>query len=183
MLDFAKAVHEAIGIESPRTFIAVFALSGFFFGVLAWIIDKGYRAKLKQQVDLMESNIPKNNAAGSPVNRSVNFGDNARLAKSPFTLGDYSPVTINPDPGWKHITNKEIALLAGYLHQVPGASVNITVPIGDNSRMELAKQLQTLLVAAQWRAPRITPMMEFGDGTTASSFPDTGVPIRRSLSQ
>jgi hypothetical protein len=50
MLDWAKAVHEAIGIESPRLFIGVFALVGFIlFGVAGWIIDRGYRVKLREQ--------------------------------------------------------------------------------------------------------------------------------------
>lgn len=50
MLDWAKAFHEAIGIESPGTFIAVFALLGLvLFGGTAWLIDRGYRLKLQQQ--------------------------------------------------------------------------------------------------------------------------------------
>jgi hypothetical protein len=51
MLDFAKIVHEAIGIESPRTFIGVFAIFGLlFFGGIGWLIDRGYRVKLREQV-------------------------------------------------------------------------------------------------------------------------------------
>jgi hypothetical protein len=50
MLDLAKAIHEAIGIESPRAFIAVFALVGLFlFAGLGWIVDKGYRVRLREQ--------------------------------------------------------------------------------------------------------------------------------------
>ncbi|SRR5258707_4063354 len=43
-------VHGAIGIESPRKFIAVCAIFGavVFMG-LGWLIDKGYRVKLKEQ--------------------------------------------------------------------------------------------------------------------------------------
>lgn len=49
MLDFAKLVHEAIGIESPRAFITVFALVGLlFFGGIGWLVDKGYRTKLEE---------------------------------------------------------------------------------------------------------------------------------------
>jgi len=49
MLEFAKIVHEAIGIQSPRLFIAVFAVFGLlFFGGIGWLIDKGYRVKLQQ---------------------------------------------------------------------------------------------------------------------------------------
>ena len=50
MLEWAKAIHEAIGIESPRIFIAVFALIGcVLFAFAGWIIDRGYRAKLHEQ--------------------------------------------------------------------------------------------------------------------------------------
>jgi hypothetical protein len=49
MLEFAKIVHEAIGIQSPRVFIAVFALFGLlFFGGIGWLIDRGYRVKLQE---------------------------------------------------------------------------------------------------------------------------------------
>jgi hypothetical protein len=49
MLDWAKAIHEAIGIESPRAFIALFAIGGLvLFGFAGFIIDRGYRTKLRQ---------------------------------------------------------------------------------------------------------------------------------------
>src|SRR5689334_20264006 len=50
MLEFAKLVHDAIGIENPRTFIAVFALVGFLlFGTVGWLLDRGYRAQIKNE--------------------------------------------------------------------------------------------------------------------------------------
>jgi hypothetical protein len=50
LLDWAKAIHQAIGIESPRLFIAMFACAGFIlFGGAAWVVDHGYRIKLKQE--------------------------------------------------------------------------------------------------------------------------------------
>jgi len=50
MLDWAKAIHEAIGIDSPRLFIAVFSLIGLLlFSGVGWVIDRGYRVKLKQE--------------------------------------------------------------------------------------------------------------------------------------
>lgn len=49
MLDWAKAIHQAIGIENPRLFIALFAAIGFlFFGAVGWIVDRGYRMKLQE---------------------------------------------------------------------------------------------------------------------------------------
>lgn len=50
MLDWAKAIHEAIGIDSPRVFIATFALFGLLaFGFVGWIVDHGYRVKLREE--------------------------------------------------------------------------------------------------------------------------------------
>lgn len=50
MLDLARLVHEAIGIENPRAFIALFALTGLlFFGCVGWLIDNGYRTKLREE--------------------------------------------------------------------------------------------------------------------------------------
>jgi hypothetical protein len=51
MLELAKLIHDAIGIESPRLFIGVCAFVGaLIFGILlGWLIDKGYRVKLQEQ--------------------------------------------------------------------------------------------------------------------------------------
>jgi hypothetical protein len=50
MLDWAKAIHEAIGIESPRLFIGLSALIGLlFFGAVGWLVDHGYRVRIREQ--------------------------------------------------------------------------------------------------------------------------------------
>jgi len=62
MLDWAKAIHEAIGTESPRIFIAVFAIAGLLlFGFTGWIIDRGYRVKLREQPSIA-GRTPSNDA-------------------------------------------------------------------------------------------------------------------------
>jgi hypothetical protein len=49
VLDWAKFIHEAIGVESPRVFVALFALAGLLlFGSVGWLVDKGYRIKLRE---------------------------------------------------------------------------------------------------------------------------------------
>lgn len=59
MLEIAKIVHEAIGIQSPRVFIAVFALFGFLvFGGVGWLIDKGYRVKLQETTPSIPTTNP-----------------------------------------------------------------------------------------------------------------------------
>jgi hypothetical protein len=51
MLELARLIHEAVGIESPRKFMFACAIFGAVtFLCLGWLIDKGYRAKLKEQV-------------------------------------------------------------------------------------------------------------------------------------
>src|SRR5438309_1123058 len=50
MLDWARVIHEAIGIESPKIFVAVFALAGLLlFGFAGWVIDRGYRVRIREQ--------------------------------------------------------------------------------------------------------------------------------------
>jgi hypothetical protein len=56
MLEWAKFLHEAIGIESPRLFILAFALFGFFSaGFVGWGIDRAYRVKLNQDAEKQAS--------------------------------------------------------------------------------------------------------------------------------
>ncbi|SRR5258708_24939897 len=48
MLELAKAVHSAIGTDSPRLFICVFAVLGaLLFGGIGWIVDQGFQKSLK----------------------------------------------------------------------------------------------------------------------------------------
>jgi hypothetical protein len=80
MLELAKLIHDAIGIESPRKFVAVCALTGFIiFGCLGWLIDKGYRAKLTEE----SKPAPSVNTTTGP--------------QSPIMPNNSGTVTINPD--------------------------------------------------------------------------------------
>ena len=48
VIELAKTIHQAIGIDSPRAFILVFALFGAIScGTLEWMIDRGYRVSLR----------------------------------------------------------------------------------------------------------------------------------------
>jgi hypothetical protein len=59
MLELAKLIHEAIGIENPKMFIGVFALVGLLgFGTIGWLVDKGYRAKLRQESETKQNITP-----------------------------------------------------------------------------------------------------------------------------
>src|ERR1039458_4126895 len=50
MLELAKLIHEAVGIQSPRLFIGLcILLFGIIGGGLGWAVDKGYRIKLAQE--------------------------------------------------------------------------------------------------------------------------------------
>jgi hypothetical protein len=51
MLDLAKAIHEAFGIDYPRLFMVLFAFFGCLLGGgLGWVVDRSYRVKLREQV-------------------------------------------------------------------------------------------------------------------------------------
>jgi len=66
MLDFAKAFHEAIGIESPRLFIGSFAIVGLLlFGLIGWVVDRGYRVKLKEQAPVERAT--QSNPSAKPI--------------------------------------------------------------------------------------------------------------------
>jgi hypothetical protein len=50
MLELARLIYEAIGIQSPRKFVLVCAVVGaLIFSGLGWLIAKGAETKLKQQ--------------------------------------------------------------------------------------------------------------------------------------
>jgi len=68
MLDWAKTIHEAIGIDSPRVFIATFALFGLLaFGFVGWIVDHGYRVKLREQTVTTPLPSPPVSAPAAPT--------------------------------------------------------------------------------------------------------------------
>jgi len=81
MLEFAKLIHDAIGIESPRKFIALFAIAGFIiFGCVGWLVDKGYRAKLAEE-SKPPASVNTTTGSQSPImpnnrgNVTINGGD------------------------------------------------------------------------------------------------------------
>ena|ERR1700733_6482303 len=106
MLDWAKAIHEAIGIESPRLFIGVFALIGvLLFGLAGWVIDHGYRVRLREQVVHAASPAPPVPQATPAPKRpahvaiapstSQSIEQHSTGANSPnVSTGDNSPVDI-----------------------------------------------------------------------------------------
>jgi len=70
MFELAKIIHEAIGIQSPKWFIALFALVGLLaFGAVGWLIDKGYRVGLQEQAVGTKSNpvVPQPTVSPAPI--------------------------------------------------------------------------------------------------------------------
>ena len=107
-LDWAKAIHDAIGIESPRLFIAAFAIFGLLaFGFAGWIVDHGYRVKLREQtVKAASVTVPPvvapdavsvSNKAGHTAHKSnPSIEQRSMGASSPnVVVGDNSHVEIN----------------------------------------------------------------------------------------
>ena len=65
MLEIAKLIHDAIGIESPRKFILVCALVGaVLFACIGFLIDKSYRAKLKEEAKTSSQQVNGSATAG-----------------------------------------------------------------------------------------------------------------------
>ena len=90
MLELAKIIHEAIGIQSPRLFIGLcILLFGIMGGGLGWAIDKGYRTKLSQEQAKIQSTF-------TPIPLPTSGGPITTDAPcSPVTQGAGNTVTVN----------------------------------------------------------------------------------------
>ena len=125
MVELAKLIHDAIGIESPRTFIAVFAISGaLIFGVLGWLVDHGYRVKIREE--------QANAAAKSEPQPSIHIEQHGAGPNSPSinTFGPNSPVIINPNKDDartpRMLTDAQEQVFIETLRVASGAHVRIT---------------------------------------------------------
>jgi hypothetical protein len=85
MLEIAKLIHEAIGIESPKRFIFVCALVGaILFASIGWLIDRGYRVKLKEEAKSNSMQVPQINGPATAGNGSIaNTGNGNTINQSP----------------------------------------------------------------------------------------------------
>jgi len=103
MLEFAKLIHEAIGIQNPKIFVAVFAIVGLLlFGTVGWLVDKGYREKLRQESEVHQSISPATATEPQkpmpPQNRNATTtGD-----KSPAVTGNANSITYEQPPDSKN---------------------------------------------------------------------------------
>ena len=89
MLELAKLIHEAVGIQSPRLFIGLcILLFGIIGGGLGWAVDKGYRIKLAQEQAAAQSG-----ATATPPPTSGPVSTDAPC--SPVTQGSGNTVTTN----------------------------------------------------------------------------------------
>jgi hypothetical protein len=88
MLELAKLIHEAIGIQSPRLFIGLcILLFGIAGGGLGWAIDKGYRIKLGQERARIQSvTTPTPPPAPGPITTG---------ACSPVTTGNGNSIAVD----------------------------------------------------------------------------------------
>jgi hypothetical protein len=94
MLEYAKIIHEAIGIQNPKVFIAVFALVGLLlFGTVGWLVDKGYRVRLRQEPEVHASHA----TAAEPQKPVAPESRNATTTgkQSPAVTGNGNSVVIN----------------------------------------------------------------------------------------
>jgi hypothetical protein len=50
MVNFAKLLHSAFGVESPRAFVILFAISGAIaFGCIGYLVSRAYKEDLRRQ--------------------------------------------------------------------------------------------------------------------------------------
>lgn len=106
MLEWAKIIHEAIGIESPRLFIGLFAFGGLlFFGAVGWLVDHGYRVKLSEQSSRTDSQNPRTNQRQNPPNptplltpKETPVGKDDK-SKTPTRTGDINIGSNSPIAG------------------------------------------------------------------------------------
>lgn len=102
MLELAKLIHEAIGIENPKIFIAAFALLGLLiFGTIGWLVDRGYRAKLRQESETQQK-IPPTGTQQPPQN--VTYGSGSPVM--PNNTGTVS-ITVGQSKGESSPMKKE----------------------------------------------------------------------------
>lgn len=110
MLEWAKVIHEAIGIEFPRLFMVTFALFGMLtFGCAGWLVDQSYRVKLRDETT-KAANVPTPAIASNalqgpnkakPTPRTTNkpqtsIEQHSTGAQSPnLVSGDNSNIEIN----------------------------------------------------------------------------------------
>jgi hypothetical protein len=94
MLEYAKSFHDAIGIESPRVFIATFAFVGLvLFAGLGWLVDRRYRVKLQQEAAARASDLRKTTETTSltdPI-RPSQTNSSASSTMPPPTTEDATP--------------------------------------------------------------------------------------------
>jgi hypothetical protein len=205
MLNFAKLIHEAFGIDSPRIFIFVFALIGFIlFGEIGWLVDKGYRVKVGEQQAQIAPPVqapavrraddqtpttqepltepskpalkPQPPARGSSVHDEKGTSPSYRIEQhtqggpAAVTTGPNSPITINPDQGWRRISDSELTQAASFLSPFAGQAVKIVVANQDGDRLALAQRVAEVFRRAGWNFEGIeTPMVWFNP--QATEFP------------
>jgi hypothetical protein len=195
MLDWAKAIHEAIGIESPKTFITVFALIGLvLFAFVGWMIDRGYRVKLRQESVHAASlqDKPPPTAAGAPLQKppaprgsseSTALPQPAPAKKThnePKTdrsvrIGDGNTITDSPiitgdvhigDPG-RAISQSDGEAAVSELAAYKGTRFVIHASMGTSEPDKFARQIMEILIDAEW-APKqrsvIPSMSAFAGG-------------------
>ena len=140
MIEFAKTVHQAIGIESPRLFILVFALIGtVIFGGLGWMIDRGYRVSLRQHAAVL-SNTGVDAAATTPPPSALHEHrkrggkpprkpEETNAPKSPVSSGSEEPRGIGsgiPGGGVNISPNSVVSI--GQQGGITAGTVNIGTP-------------------------------------------------------
>jgi len=118
---------------------------------------------LSDKLDIIKREM---SAAGPIINQS------SEGANSPNTaiVGNGNNVTVNPDRGWRKLTNQEITETATLLAPFAGQKVSIVVSNPEADRMALAQQFATIFRTAKWEFSGINTAMVFFN-PAATEFP------------
>ena len=89
MFEMAKAIHEALHIQSTWAFVTVIALTfAFLSGSVAWLVDKGYKNSL---MEMKSAKVEMEQAAGGESADAIIVSPSIRitgLSLEPLALGE-----------------------------------------------------------------------------------------------
>jgi hypothetical protein len=111
MMDWAKAIHTAFGIEFPRLFMTSFAILGaILFGFVGWVVDRDYRVAqeqaAQQAVQAAKLAASQQSRAKPPSPKSVK-GKTSPQHIQQSSKGSNSPNIVTGDNSTIDIRSKE----------------------------------------------------------------------------
>ena len=106
-LDWAKAIHTAIGIEYPHLFMVSLVLFGaLFFGFIGWVVDKNYQVTREQAAQAAALAASQHSHAKLPEQKSAKSKTSSQLIQQ-SSKGSDSPNIVTGDNSKIDVRSKE----------------------------------------------------------------------------